>query len=160
MVCESTEVQPRIRRIQASLVQHDGTSLAETALVLPVLIVLLVMAVDLGRAYYYAIGTSSAAHAAAIYGVQNPTDVQGMINAAAASAPDIASLNTSANFGCECSDGTSAVPNCSAPPSCGENYVNYVAVTTSATFQTILPYPGLPGSFTVVGNARLRSGGD
>jgi Flp pilus assembly protein TadG len=146
--------------LRTSLFCDRGTSLAETALVLPILILLLIVAIDLGRAYYYAIGVSSAAHAAAIYGVQNPTDVQGMVNAASASAPDITSLATSADYGCECSDGSSAVDQCSAPPSCSENYVNYVAITTSATYQTIVSYPGLPNSFSIVGSARLRSGGD
>jgi Flp pilus assembly protein TadG len=160
MVQKSTTEVHRQERIRLSLFHDDGTSLAETALVLPVLILLLVVLVDLGRAYYYAISVSSAAHAAAIYGVQNPTDVQGMMGAAAASAPDISALSTSATYGCECSDGSSAVANCTTPPSCSENYVNYVAVTTSATFQTIVPYPGMPSSFTLTGNARLRSGGD
>jgi Flp pilus assembly protein TadG len=153
-------VKSFIAGLRNSLAGQSGTSLPETALVLPVLILMLTGLVDLGRAYYYAISVSSAAHAAAVYGVQNPTDVQGMMSAASASAPDISSLNTNASYGCECHDGTSAVADCSAPPSCSENYVNYVAVTTSATFQTIIPYPGLPSSFTLQGNARMRSGGD
>jgi Flp pilus assembly protein TadG len=147
-------------KLKHSLIHESGTSLIETALVLPVLILMLVTLVNLGRAYYYAISVTSAAHAAAVYGVQNPTDVQGMMNAASASAPDIASLSTNVTYGCECYDGSSAVADCSAPPSCSENYVNYVAVTTSATFQTVVPYPGMPSSFTLTGSARLRSGGD
>jgi Flp pilus assembly protein TadG len=139
---------------------ESGTSLPEMALALRILILMLVAVVDLGRAYYYAISVSSAAHAAAMYGIQNPTDTQGMMSAASASAPGIASLNTAVSYGCECYDGSSAVANCSAPPACSENYVNYVAVATSATFQATIPYPGIPSSFTVKGNARLRSGGD
>jgi Flp pilus assembly protein TadG len=153
----TTRCSPKLRRVFAS---QCGTSLPETALVLPILILLLVGLVDLGRAYYYAISVSGAAHAAAVYGVQNPTDVQGMMNAASASAPDISSLSTNVSYGCECSDGSSAVADCSAPPSCSENYVNYVAISTSANYQTIIPYPGLPSSFTLQGNARMRSGGD
>jgi Flp pilus assembly protein TadG len=147
-------------RLRRSLACQSGTSLPEMALVLPVLILMLAGLVDLGRAYYYAISVSSAAHAAAVYGVQNPTDVEGMMNAASTSAPDISSLDTNASYGCECYDGSSVVADCSSPPSCSENYVNYVVVTTSATFQTIIPYPGLPSSFTLQGNARMRSGGD
>jgi Flp pilus assembly protein TadG len=156
--CEP-RTNPR-ERGRALLLHADGTSLVETALVLPILVFLLVALVDLGRAYYYAISVSSAAHAAAVYGVQNPSDVSGMKAAASASAPDISSLTASATYGCECYDGSSAVANCTAPPSCKDNYVNFVAVTTSATLQTIVPYPGLPSSFTLTGNARMRSGGD
>src|SRR5580698_8571531 len=113
-------------KLRHPLTHENGTSLIETALVLPVLILMLATLVNLGRAYYYAISVTSAAHAAAVYGVQNPTDVQGMMNAASASAPDIASLSTNVTYGCECYDGSSAVADCSAPPSCSENYVNYV----------------------------------
>jgi Flp pilus assembly protein TadG len=160
MTWKSTSGVAPGRRLRTWFRGDNGTSLAETALVLPILVLLLLGLVDLGRAYYYAIGVSCAAHAAAVYGVQNPTDVQGMKSAASASATDISSLTTNASYGCECYDGSSVVADCSSPPSCSENYVNYVAVTTSATFQTIIPYPGMPSSFTLTGNARLRSGGD
>jgi hypothetical protein len=115
---------------------------------------------DLGRAYYYAVNLTSAAHAAAVYGVQNPTDVNGMMSASSASAPGLPSLSTSVNYGCECYDGSSAIANCTTQPACNNNYVNFVAVTTTATYTPIIPYPGLPTSFTLTGTARLRSGGD
>jgi Flp pilus assembly protein TadG len=149
-----------IRKLWRALAGNDGTSLPELAFVLPVLILFLVTAVDLGRAFYYGMAVSSAAHAAAIYGVQNPTDTAGMIAAATSSAPNVSSLNTNVSYGCECGDGTSAVPNCGTPPTCTNNYVNYVSVNTSATYIPMIIYPGLPKSFTLTGSAFLRSGGD
>jgi len=142
------------------LVSERGSSLVELALVLQLLLLLLVVMVDLGRAYYYAVSVSSAAHAAALYGLQNPTDQSGITLAAASSASDISSLSTSVSYGCECYDGSSVVANCSTPPSCSDNYVNFVTATTTATFQPLLPYPGIPSSFTLARSARLRSGGD
>ncbi|MBE7159246.1 MAG: pilus assembly protein, partial [Rhodospirillales bacterium] len=62
--------------------------MVELALLLPLLLLLLVGAVDLGRAFYVAIEVSSAASAGAVYGTQNPTDTAGMQNAAALNAPD------------------------------------------------------------------------
>lgn len=147
-------------RLGVLCTEESGTSLVELAVVLPLLVLMLVILTDLGRAYYYAVSISSAAHAAAMYGVQNPSDVSGMISASSASAPDIASLSTSASYGCECFDGSSAIANCSTQPACSQNYVNFVAVTTSATFTPMIPYPGLPKSFTLQESARLRSGGD
>ncbi len=142
------------------LVGERGSSLVELALALQLLLLMLVVLVDLGRAYYYAISISSAADAAAVYGLKNPTDLSGIQMAASSSASDIPTLSTSASYGCECHDGSSVVVDCTAPPSCSDNYVNYVAATTSATFKPLLPYPGIPASFTLQRSARLRSGGD
>ncbi len=153
-------IRRKFIRLWTSYVQESGSSLSELALVIPFFLFILLVLVDLGQAYYYAISISSAAHAAAIYGVQNPTDVNGMISAASANAPDIKSLSTNVSYGCECHDGSSVVADCSAPPACSDNYVNFVAVTTTATFTPIVPYPGIPASLTLTGSARLRSGGD
>ena len=141
-------------------VGESGSALVELALILQLLLLVLVVLVDLGRAYYYAISISSAAHAAAVYGLQNPTDVDGIKLAASSSASDITTLSTSVSYGCECHDGSSVVTNCSTPPSCSNNYVNFVSATTTATFKPLLPYPGMPTSFTLQRSARLRSGGD
>jgi len=137
-----------------------GSGLVELALVMPLFVLLLVVLVDLGRAYYYAISISSAVHAAALYGLRNPTDTSGIQSAASSSASDISSLTTNASYGCECHDGSSDVPLCSTAPACSQNYVNYVSVTTTATFRPVLPYPGIPSSFTFSRTTRLRSGGD
>ena len=139
---------------------EKGSALVELALVMQLLLLLLVVLVDLGRAYYYAISISSASHAAALYGLQNPTDLNGIQSAAASSASDITSLSTSVSYGCECHDGSSVVADCSTPPSCSDNYVNFVSATTEVTFKPLLPYPGMPTSFTLARSARLRSGGD
>jgi Flp pilus assembly protein TadG len=148
------------RNCHGCLASESGSSLVELALVLQLLLLVLVVLVDLGRAYYYAISISSAADAAAVYGLKNPTDLNGIQLAASASASDIPTLTTSASYGCECHDGSSVVVDCSAPPLCSDNYVNYVATTTTVTFTPLLPYPGIPASFTLQRSARLRSGGD
>jgi hypothetical protein len=41
---------------------------------------------------------------------------------------------------------------------CTVNVVNYVQVTTSATYKTLMPWPGIPSSFSLQGMARLRAG--
>lgn len=148
------------KRWQNALGLHEGAALVETALLMPVMLLLLVGAVDLGRAYYVAVEVASAAHAGAVYGVQNATDTAGMESAASLDAPDINGLTPVASYGCECSDGTSAVADCAYTPSCSYNYVNYVSVTVTATYAPLVSYPGVPGSLNLSSTARMRAGGD
>ena len=139
-----------------------GSSLVETALLLPTLFLLLMGVVDFGRAYYLSIEISNAAHSAALYGSQNPTDVAGMKSVAVADAPDVPHFTTASvtvSYGCECSDGSSPIASCATNPSCGvKNAINYVSVTTSISYSAILPYPGIPSPLTLSGSARMRAG--
>jgi Flp pilus assembly protein TadG len=50
-----------------------GQALVETALVLPILVMLLLLAVDLGRVFFATIELRNAAHEASMYGGTNPT---------------------------------------------------------------------------------------
>lgn len=148
----------RRRRAPAQFGSESGSSLVEIALLLPVFLLVLLGAVDFGRAYYLKIEVSDAAHSGALYGSQNPTDTTGMQNAAAAAAPDVPGFTATAAYGCECSDGSSAIANCSSTPSCTTNVVDYVVVTTSAAYSALFPYPGIPSPLTLNGSARMRAG--
>jgi len=140
---------------------ENGSSLVEMALLLPVLFLLLVGVVDFGRAYYLAIEVSRAADTGALYGSQNPTDAVGMQSAVVLDAPDVPSFTAASvttSKGCECSDGSSPVADCTVSPSCATNVVNYVQVNTSATYSAIFPYPGIPSPLILRGSARMRAG--
>ncbi|SFS18283.1 Flp pilus assembly protein TadG [Granulicella pectinivorans] len=145
------------RFLRSLYAKQQGSTVLEIALVLPVLLLLLVGAVDFGRAYYLALEVSSAAQAGAGYGAQNATDTAGMVSAAKRDAADITVLAPVATYGCECSDGTSQVAGCGSAPSCAYNVVNYVQVNTSAVYTPILPYPGIGSSFTLRAVARMRA---
>lgn len=135
----------------------EANSLFETALTLPFLLLLLIGAADFGKAYYVALGVASAAEAGALYGIQNPTDTSGMMAASRADAADIQQFSATAAYGCQCSDGSSATSSCSSVPTCSLNVVNYVQVDTSATYTTILNYPGIPAQMVLRGTARMRA---
>lgn len=137
----------------------EGSSLLETALVVPILLLLVAGAVDLGRAYTTAIEVEAAAHAGALYGAQNPTDRAGM-EAATENQSNLSGLTSTASYGCECADGSSAVPSCGTIPDCPDNYVDYVSVTATAQFVPLLRYPGLPSSLQMSSTSHLRAGGD
>lgn len=127
---------------------------------MPVLFLLICGAIDFGRAYYTAIEVASAAHAGALYGAQNPTDISGMETAANHDASDMSAIQSSAVHGCECADGSSSVSSCTSTPSCPDNYVNYVAVTATYTYAPLIKYPGIPSQITLSSTSRLRVGGD
>ena len=146
------------RRVIRHAINECGSSVIETALALPVLILMLCVAVDLGRACTVAIAAESAAQAGALYGIAHPSDVTGMVAAAKLDATDWSVVTPTATFGCQCSDGSHAVDSCTTPPSsCTDNIVNYVQVNTTAVFAPLLPYPGLSSSFTIHSIARLRA---
>lgn len=133
-----------------------GSSLMETTLLLPILVLLLVGAVDYGRGFFSAMEVSSAAEAGAMYGTTNPTDTAGITTMAQMDAKDVSGLNVSASYGCECADGTGIVVSCATTLVCTNNVVRYVDVSTSANYSPILPYPLIPSSFALKGHSRMR----
>jgi len=139
-----------------------GASLVELAFLLPLFLLLLLGAVDFGRAIYLSMEIAGAAHAAAMYGSQYPTDTAGMKIAAQDDAPNVPNLSAGTpTFGCECADGSSYVPSClPAPPSCpSNNEVQRVNVTVTGTYSPLIPWPGIPSSMSFSSSASMRSGG-
>jgi len=139
--------------------REDGNSLIETALVLPVLLLLLVGAVDIGRGFRAAMIVNAAARTGAAYGIHYPTDVAGMALAAKTDTSKLVTVTPVATYGCECSDGTSATASCSSEPTCSSsmNSVYYVELDTSATYTPILPWPGIPTTIPLTAKVRLRA---
>lgn len=150
----------RDARTGTVLADTEGASFVELALVLPLFLMMLVPVVDLGRGFYAAIEVASAAHAGAMYGVENPSDTDGMVQAAKLGASNLSNVSVTAAYGCECSDGTSAVSSCTSTPSCTYNYVTYVDVSVTGQYKTVFGYPGLPSSINITREFRLRAGGD
>jgi len=143
-----------------------GASLVEIALLLPFLGLLLLGVIDFGRAFYLSIEVQNAAEAAALYGAQNITDTTGIENAAvndAANVPGMSTSSVTVTTGCECSNGTSSQSPCpGTPPTCPANVVNFVQVTTSATYKPWFSswmIPGLPSPITLNGSAKVRQQG-
>jgi Flp pilus assembly protein TadG len=140
-----------------------GGSLVELAMTLPLFSLMLLGAVDFGRAYYSAIEVAGAAHAAAVYGSQNPTDTTGIKNAALDDAANLSNLTVNTpTYGCECADGSSYSASCSTTPTSCPNSLNVVYrvnVTVKETYTTLLPWPGVPSSLTFSSTASMRSAG-
>jgi len=137
-----------------------GQSLAELALVLPVLILLLLVALDFTRMFNMSMAVTDAARAGAQWGAQNraaAANTLGMEQAACSSMTDISctpGTNTTASSFCQCA-GSSATISCTSPGSC-TNVLNFVTVTATATFNTVMAYPGLPSSVPLSATATMQ----
>ena len=133
----------------------SGQSVVEFALVAPVLALLLVAVADFGRVFYTAIELNNAARAGTQYGIQSPAngaDVAGMEQAAQSDGSAVSGLTATASEYCACPNG--ATQACSSTP-CADMRV-YVEVDTSATFNTLLDYPGVPSSIALTGKSVVR----
>ena len=144
-----------------------GGSLVETALTLPVLVTVLLGAVEFARLAYTSIEVSSAARAAVSYGAQSATSVTdsaGMQVVAVDDAPDLTGLTTTVGTAGICSNNTACTgTNSSTAPGsgpvclntdCGTSQVeNILTVTTSASITPMVQLPGFRGPYTVTGRA-------
>lgn len=151
------------RTIRTLCGDDEGAALAELALVIPFLMLLLVGIVEVGRFAEYSIRVANAARAGVQYGAQNlatASDKAGMESAATTDTQSVAGMTATATTAyCACADGTTA--NCAtAIASCSANHrIVYVRVDTTGTLQSLLNYPGLPASLktiTVKGLAIMR----
>lgn len=149
---------------------EDGQSLMEFAFVLPVLCLLAVGIVEIGRAAAFTIAVNNAATAGVEYGSQNEAtavDIPGMQSSATTDANfNFGTISATATYGCLCDPGTGV--SCSFPvPSpttcdaaelnCGTGQiVQCVQVTTHGQWSSMLNYPGLPAQYQANGQAVMR----
>ena len=100
-----TSSRTRRRREQC----WHGQASVELALSVPLLLMMFLVVVETGRAFYIAISLSNAARAGVQYGSQNLTtagDNAGMQAAAANDAPNLVAMTATATHFCVCSDGS------------------------------------------------------
>jgi Flp pilus assembly protein TadG len=154
---------PRILRSQS------GQSLVELALLTPILLLLVVGTVEMGRYTSLSILVGNAARAGAEYGAQNPTtagDSAGIQNAAMADLKDISGFKTqptvTSTFVCGCDNGGTIIPSpetfaaCSVTCNVGAHLVTSVQVTVTGTFSSMFNYPGIPSPLTITSTATER----
>ena len=151
--------------------RHDpredrGQAFVELALILPVFVLLVLGAAEVGRLAYAAIEVNNAARAGVAYAAQSHTtasDTSTAVLAAKAEAPDITTLTATATLSCSCETSTGTLP---APSSCTgvtltscaspSRIVEFVQVNTTAPVNTLFHFPGIPNSVTFQGQATMR----
>lgn len=134
-----------------------GQALVETALVMPLMVLLLLGAGELARVAYAAIEVANAAKAAVQYGTQNPAtmgDSPGMLLAAQNDAYNLSGIAlASASITTVCSDGSTYDSGTNQCSGAGAHVEDILTVTTSVSFDPLIYIPGLPKTFTLYGRA-------
>jgi len=156
---ESLNSRPaRPRTLRSARTSESGQTLMETALLLPMLLLLLVGVIEVGRLAYVSIAVCGAARAGVQYGAQSESkasDTSGMQNAATLDGVDISGMTATATHYCQCSDGTStACTNNTCSTS--THLVEFVQVNTRAEVNSLFKYPGIPQTFTLNSSAVMR----
>lgn len=134
-----------------------GQAAVELALSVPLLLMMLLMVVETGRAFYIAISISNAARAGVQYGSQNlstAADNAGMKAAAANDAPNIVGMTTTATHFCQCADGTAST--CLSTDCSSSHRLLYTQVNTSAPYSPLVNFMGILPPMTVPGKAVMR----
>ena len=127
---------------------NRGQSLAEFAIVLPVLLILVLGSIDLGRLFFAYISITNAARIGAQYASTSPnasTDVTGIRDAAVA---DTNGLTDTSSTNPDVSIATGAD---------GQGHM-YAEVTVDYTYSTLFPWPVIPASVSVERTVRAMVG--
>jgi Flp pilus assembly protein TadG len=128
---------------------QSGQALLEVALVTPLLLLLAVGIIEIGRYAYYSILVADAARAGAQYGAQNlatAADTAGIQTAAENDGQSLSELKVTVQQECGCT-GSSIGGACPATFCASPNHaLVYVKVTVTGKFKSLFKYPGIPKS--------------
>ena len=153
-----------------------GTSIIEFTALLPLLLLVLLGTLEMGRIFFIRIAVTNAARAGVQYGAQNEATAQNFTGMQSAAEADFGGmfglslgfkLQGSQKTPCSyyaCWDGstvqnqTGCTQSSPSPPSCsdGDKLVQFVRVDTTVDLETLFDYPGVPHSFTMIGHAVRR----
>lgn len=140
-------------------INEKGSSFVELAMFLPVLLLMLVGGIDFARIFNASVTLANAAEVGAIYGsrsISGSSNTSGMQTAATNDGKDLTSMTATATNYCSCG-ASGSVQTC---PATGCTLANpahrYVKVSTSYTFTTAFPIPGIPSSVAMTRSAIMR----
>ncbi|HEU5412064.1 MAG TPA: TadE/TadG family type IV pilus assembly protein [Candidatus Acidoferrales bacterium] len=164
--------------VQCSSASQSGQTLLEVALLTPLLLLLLLGVIEMGRYAYIGILVGNAAHAGAMYGsenVDNSGNAPGIQTAAdndfVNNGQSLSNLTVSSTTSCGCDNGgtISGLTNaCStkvnptiadtaaACSTGGGHWVIMCNVEASGTFSSLFSYPGIPSSIKIDRTATMR----
>ena len=128
-----------------------GAAVHEFALTAPLLMLIMVGAIDFGRSFYHSVTISNAAGTAAFYGAQSLMKSghgTEMSTLAQNDANDIGTVTTTATRVCQCPNGTAV--DCITGTCTGYGAPRvYVRCQVSRSFDTMINLPGVPDLFTI-----------
>jgi Flp pilus assembly protein TadG len=144
-----------ISRMCHAVKNETGQALIETYLALPILLLILVGAVEIARVGYASIEVMNAASAGVKFAAESPaneTDTAGIQLAAGNDAANISLDPVGVTSACVCSDSTGSA--CSPTGGCtGSSPETILTVTTQTHFNPGFHLPGFPTTFVLSGSA-------
>jgi len=174
----STIPNPKLLAVRRKARGQSGQSLIEVAMLTPLLLLMLLGVIELGRYAYISILVGNAAHAGAAYGAQGLAQSGDSVGIAQAAVNDFqnngqlgSALSVTSSTSCGCDTGGSlsgvtnlcsttlnsgidtTIANCSTS---GGHWVVMLSVTASGTFNSLFNYPGIPKTLTVSNTATMR----
>ncbi|MBV8066350.1 MAG: pilus assembly protein [Candidatus Eremiobacteraeota bacterium] len=150
-------MQRLLEKYRRLLRADSGASMVEFAILAPVLILMLIGLIEVGRYTYFAILAGNAARAGVQYGAQSTTyalDNTGMQNAALQDAQNLSQWSATATHFCTLNGASASCPAAGATPPPGMLY--YVQVKINGTFQPMMAYPGIPKNVPIGSTATMR----
>ena len=155
----------KLRRIPHLRCATAGQSLVEFVLVVPLLLILLAGAIEIGRAAYYSIAVTNASRAAVQYGAQTSAtaaDTSGIKQAAVddfgSGSPMLSPDNVIKSYFYTWEDGSPADCDNIDCVGTGNRFISYLKVTTQLQLTPMINFFGVPGSFSLKGEADMRIG--
>jgi Flp pilus assembly protein TadG len=135
-----------------------GLAAIELAVLAPVLVASIVLTVDLGMGIYRNMQVHRAAQAGTEYAVIHGFN-SGAISTAIAGSTSLAGVSASPAprqfCGCASSTGILEIA-CNTNCASGAQAATYVTASAQSVYQTIVPYPLLPASFTLTARSTVR----
>jgi Flp pilus assembly protein TadG len=148
---------------------EDGTSgiaAVELALILPALVLMMIGAADFGMGFYRKMQVQDAAQAGAQWAAANgfdSTKISTAVTSATKSAPGFSvAASPAPHQDCGCAASTGVTFNGDTAPFCTSRCPDttvagtYVTASATATYTTMLSYPGIPASFPFRADTTVR----
>jgi Flp pilus assembly protein TadG len=137
---------------------RSGSAAVEFAMISPLLIGLLVGIADYGLATTQRLATRHAAQAGAEQAALHGFDATNITTAMQNASPGITVAASPAPAqSCGCASGTTVTTaSCGSTCPDGTQAGTYVTATAQSVYTTVLPYPGIPSSFTFSEQAFVR----
>lgn len=146
-----------LKKVKRSTPAERGSAIAEMAVIAPLVMLLLIGLMEMGRYAQISVVVANAARAGVQYGAQNLStadDSSGMVSAASNDAQGVSGLTITPTHFCRCADGTTS--SCGATDCPLSHRLVFVQVDVSGTFSSMLHMPGVPNSQTVTSRAVMR----
>lgn len=137
----------------------------EFALIASFLILLLLVTFDYGRIFFTAMGVTAAANSLALFTYNNSVGgaIPEAINTAAKAtakaqelSPDVVGLSAEVTRACRCLPASTYSACQNSLPSCSDELRIAMVINTSASFMTVVQFPGIPNETTLNRQAVIR----